>query len=146
MSAIDDKLFNCHTTPGYSEAEWREILDHVVRKLEVFLGQSVAVHQVDFYPTGLAGDISSAEAFAGLLQMSWFGRIGVTVVGNDEATVLEATLFLCGAGKRLVAIDGNAYLWLVYEKHSTGEFGWTMKWLDDEFGEYESWGTEPGST
>ena len=143
MSALDDKLFSCHTTPGYTEAEWREILAYVVRKLETFLGQPVAVHQVDCFPTGLAGDISSPNTFAGVMQLSWFGRIGVTVVGNDEATVLEATLFLHGAGKRLVAIDGNAYLWLMYEKLPTGEFNWTMKWMDDEFGEYESWGTEP---
>jgi hypothetical protein len=145
MSVLDDKLFACHTTSGYTEPEWREILAHVVRKLEIFLGQPVAVHQVNFYPDGCAGDISSPQEFAGLLKLLWFGRIGVTVVGNDEATVLEATLFLHGAGKRLVAIDGNAFLWLLYERLATGEFGWTMKWLDDEFAEYETGGTEPVS-
>lgn len=146
MSALDNKLFACHTTSGYTESEWREILSHVVPRLEIFLGQSVAVHKIDFYANGLAGDISSPQEFAGRLKLSWFGRIGVTVVGKNEATVLEATLFVRGADKRLVAIDGNAYLWLFYEKLATGEFGWAMKWLHDEYGEYESWGTEPAST
>ncbi len=33
MSDLDRKLFACHRADGYSEAEWREILGHVVAKL-----------------------------------------------------------------------------------------------------------------
>src|SRR4051794_14825566 len=100
MADLDRKLFACHSTAGYTESEWREILEHVVGKLQAYLGQPVAVNDVAYYPDGFAGDIENPSPFAGPLRVSWFGRIGVTIVGHKEATVLEATIFLRAAGKR----------------------------------------------
>jgi hypothetical protein len=140
VSELDRKLFACHRSPGYTESEWREIVSHVVGKLENTLAQPVGLSGVDFFPDGFAGDIKSLQPFAGLLGLSWFGRIGATVVGRREATFVEATIFLRGVGERLVTSSGKAYLWLRYEEAAPGVFGWREPiWLPDEFGEYESW-------
>ncbi len=109
-------------------------------KLEATLAQPIRSSALKFFPDGFAGDIDSPQPFSGTIRLSWFGRIGATVVGSREATVLEATLFLRGAGKRLVAFDGEAYLWLTYGESEPGKFGWSRPtWLMDEYSEHEHW-------
>lgn len=140
MSDLDQKLLHCHRTRGYAESEWREIAEHVIGKLAVALGDSIATSEMEFSPHGFSGDIESIGPFAGEIKLSWFGRIGATVVGRDEATALEAIIFVRGCGQRLVTADGGAYLWLVYGEQAPGEFGWSApRWLADEYGEYEHW-------
>lgn len=140
MADLDRKLFACHREGPYSETGWQEILRHVVGKLEEFLEQPVAVDDMVVYPNGFAGDISSPRPFAGPLRLSWFGRIGVTIVGHREETVLDARLFLRGCGKRLVARDGHALLYLHYGEQALGRFGWSpLEWDQDVYGEFEHW-------
>lgn len=140
MSRLDAKLFAAHLTTGYTEAEWREIAAHVVGKLEAFLGQPVTASGMSFSARGFNGDIDGSILIPGRLELSWFGRIGVDVLGHDEETALQAFIFLRGAGKRLVTIDGKSHLYLRYQESSPGEFGWTtFEWDEDTFGEYERW-------
>jgi hypothetical protein len=140
VSEFDRRLFACHREGPYAEAEWREILQHVVGKLEAFLEQPVEVADMEFFPDGFAGDIRSPRPFAGALRLDWFGRIGVTVVGHKEATVLDARIFLRGGGKRLVAIDGHALFYLQYQERAPDEFGWSpLEWDRDVYGEFEHW-------
>lgn len=139
MADLDEKLFSCHRDGPYSEKEWREILSHVISKLEVFLGQPVETSEMEFFPSGPAGDIASPVPVLGLLELSWFGRIGVTVVGHNEATDLSAWIFFRGFGKRLVAIDGKAFLYLGYRKQENGQYEWHAEWDDDIYEEFEHW-------
>jgi hypothetical protein len=48
MEDLDRKLFVSHREGPYSEAEWRQILAHVVGKLEAFLQQPVTVSIMKF--------------------------------------------------------------------------------------------------
>jgi hypothetical protein len=137
---LDRKLFACHRGGPYAEAEWLEMLHHVVGALEVFLEQPVKVTDMSFFLDGFAGDISSPQPFAGRLRLEWFGRIGVTAVGHRAATVCDARIFLRAAGKRLIAGDGHALLYLHYLEHSPGQYGWSpIEWDRDEYGEFEHW-------
>jgi hypothetical protein len=139
MVDLDRKLFTCHREGPYTEAEWQAILAHVVGKLEQFLEQPVAVSEIQYYADGFAGNIASPAPFAGLLKLSWFGRIGVVVIGHKEATDLSAWLFFRGFGKRMVAIDGKALLYLNYRAQSPGKYEWTAVWSKDEYEEFEHW-------
>lgn len=140
MSDYDQKLFACHKDGPYSVEEWKGIFAHIITKLETFLEQPVQIQKMDFFLDGFAGDICSPQPFGGLLKYEWFGRIGATVVGNNEATVLEAFLFIRACGKRLVAIDGHAYLYLEYIEQTPDTYVWSPpKWEKDEFGEFEDW-------
>ncbi|MCA9068766.1 MAG: hypothetical protein KDA84_07575 [Planctomycetaceae bacterium] len=139
MADLDEKLFSFHHFGPYSDDEWREILSHVVSKLEVFLGQPVETSDMQFFPNGPAGDIASPTTALGLFQLSWFGRIGVTVTGDQEATDLSARIFFRGFGKRLVAIDGKAFLYLGYRKWENENYEWRAEWDEDIYGEFEHW-------
>lgn len=141
MFHLDAKLFATHRSSGYIEDEWREILGHLVGKLEEFLGQPVATSDIRIWPKGLAGEIACPVPFAGLLEFSWFGRIGVTVLGHDERTYPEVAIFLRAAGKRLVTIGGRAFLLLEYQELEADGCGWTApEWWADDLGEYQDWG------
>ena len=139
MNDLDRKLFACHEAGPYSEAEWQGILNHVIRKLELFLDQPVVTSDMQIDGNGFAGDIGSATPFGGVLQFSWFGRIGATMLGANETTDLSAWVFFRGYGKRLVAIDDNAFLSLRYREIEPGRYGWTAEWSTDEHREFEHW-------
>lgn len=140
VAELDRKLFSCHSDGPYADAEWEEILQHAVGALEAFLEQPVRVADMRFFPDGFAGDISSPQPFSGRLRLEWFGRIGVTVVGRRDATVLDARIFLRGGGKRLITSDGHGLLYLHYSEHAPGQYGWSpVEWDRDEYGEFEHW-------
>lgn len=140
MSDLDQKLFACHLTAGYSEPEWRDIWAHLLAKLVTKLRQPIITGDVQFSPDCLAGDIQSDDNVDKSLSPSWFGRMSATVVAKRETTAVEATLFLRAFGKRLIAIDGFAYVWLWYERLPDGKYDWSdARWMKDEFGEYEHW-------
>lgn len=139
MPDLDQKLFACHLDGPYSESDWREILDHVVAKLSDFLEQPVSTSDVAIYPDGFAADIQCQKAFGGLLDISWFGRVGVTVLGKKEVTDLSAWLFFRGFSERLVSIDGKSHLYLSYRERISGVYEWQAEWDVDEFGEFEHW-------
>jgi hypothetical protein len=139
MTEIDRRLFSCHVDGPYADEEWRAIIGHVIGKLEEFLGQPVVASDIQLYGDGFAGDIACASSFGGKLQLSWFGRIGAMVLGDREMTDLSAWLFLRGYGKRLVAIGGEAFLYLNYREIKPGHYGWSAEWDRDEHHEFESW-------
>ena len=139
MAYLDEKLFSSHKNGPYSEVEWQEILAYVLKKLGEFLEQPVQTSEMQFFPNGFAGDIESPTTCFGLFQISWFGRIGVTVVGDKEGTDLSAWIFFRGFGKRLVAVDDKAFLYLGYRKQNNGEYEWIAEWDDDIYGEFEHW-------
>lgn len=136
---LNASLFSCHENGPYSAEMWQEIFNHVLEKLVTFLGQPVLISDVRFNPDGFVGDILSKDSFGGLLAFSWFGRIGVTVVGRREATDLSAWIFFRGFGKRLVAADDKDFLYLSYVERETGDFEWTATWDKDIYGEFEHW-------
>ena len=140
MFHLDAKLSAAQESSEFAEAEWREIMEHVIGKLEAFLGQPVATSNMNLRSNGFDGDIESPTPFAGRLHLSWFGRIGTDGFHHDGSRVLVAFIFLRGAGKRLVAISGQAYLYLQYKELEAGVFGWIEpEWDKDVFGEFEDW-------
>lgn len=142
--STDEKLFNAHEN-CYSVSEWNELAEHVLRRLELVLSQSVTVFDLDCdsdpATAGFACSIESKTSMGGILQFEWFGRLGGTVVGNRSGFHCAAWLFpkCCGSRVRPMVGDG-AFLYLEYRFGASGTAKWVnVGWEPDIHDEFAHW-------
>lgn len=117
-------------------AQWVDVSTYLVDRLAECLGIELGSSLVTVVADGFACRVRGGFATGGMLQLEWYGGLGMERIRGRSH--VSASLFLFSQGRRLsIAGQQRSRLGLVFVPGRDGGWWSSEGWQDDVRGEYD---------